>query len=250
MDRFYVERGADLRSGARLRIGGGEAHHMRVKRVGPGDRVRLFDGGGREVEAEVRSLGRGGAEVEVIEEVRGAAAPAVAVTVGLAVPKGKRTQVFLEKATELGVAAVFPLVTSRTQGGAREAAGAVASERWRRTTIEAAKQSGALRLPELLAPRDLADVVEEARAGREEGAAALRLILDPSPAARPLREALARPRPERAIVLVGPEGGFEDAEVAAAAEAGFEPVRLGPTILRIETAAIAAVAAIVVAYEG
>src|SRR5207247_1508518 len=138
---------------------GDEAHHLRVKRVAPGGRVRLFDGRGREVAAALVSLGRDAAVLDVLEEEVRGAEPAVAIEVGLAIPKGKRAQVFLEKATELGVASIFPLVTRRTVGGAREAAAAVKGDKWRRTTIEAAKQSGVLRLPALGEPRAIEDVL-------------------------------------------------------------------------------------------
>src|SRR5437899_1452507 len=125
MDRFFVERALEVTVGSELTLSDRESHHLRVKRLAPGDRVRLFDEGGREV------------------------------------------------------------------------------------------------------------------AG---------LVLDPRETARPLRDALAGPKPADVLLLVGPEGGFEDAEVAAAAARGFVPARLGRTVLRIETAAIAALAAITVAY--
>jgi 16S rRNA (uracil1498-N3)-methyltransferase len=245
MDRFFIDGDLQVERGDELRLSERESHHARVKRLAAGDRVRVFDAGGREAEAVVARFERSGAAVlEVVAvEVRGAA-PAVPVTVGLAFPKGKRALAFLEKATELGIAAVVPLVTRRTVGGAREERSAGRREKWRAATIEAAKQSGAWRPPEIEAPRDFADVV-----ARPAAAGELRIILHPGEGAHPLREVLARPRPAAALLLVGPEGGFDEDEVAAARAAGFEAARLGPTILRIETAAIAAIAAITVAYE-
>src|SRR5688500_11160636 len=109
MDRVYVE-SADLTPGARVRLDPAELHHLRVKRLGAGDRVRLFDGRGGELVAEIVSIERGDAVLKIVEadpEVRGAV-PAVSIVIGAAIPKGKRAQVFLEKATELGVATIFP----------------------------------------------------------------------------------------------------------------------------------------------
>jgi 16S rRNA (uracil1498-N3)-methyltransferase len=249
MDRFYVD-AQSFEPGSCIELRGPESHHLRVKRLAPGDRVLVFDGRGREVAAEIVRIGRDETVLKVrAEEVQGAELP-LSVVIALPPPKGKRAQVFVEKATELGVAAILPLVTRRAVGPAAlvlpPEGGRV--EKWRRTTIEAAKQSGVRRLPDILPARSLAEVIADPPPAAS-GTRSLRLILDPRPEARRLRELLAGPRPESALVLVGPEGGFEDEEVAAAAAAGFVPVRLAPTVLRVETAALAALAAIVVAYE-
>src|SRR5437773_9954002 len=114
MDRFWLEELAEVAPGAELRLEGAEAHHLaHVKRLGAGARVLVFDGAGREVEAEVVRVGR----EEVVLAVRAAAGPArelgTRVALGVAPPKGKRAQMLVEKATELGAAAPFPLVTAR-----------------------------------------------------------------------------------------------------------------------------------------
>jgi 16S rRNA (uracil1498-N3)-methyltransferase len=240
MDRFFVERALEARPGAEVRLSERESRHARVKRLEVGDRVRLFDAEGVEVVGEVARLERSGEVVVVVEReaIRGAA-PAVPVTLGVVMPKGKRAQALLEKATELGVAAIFPLVTARSVGAARS----VKEEKWRATTIEAAKQSGVWKPPEVGEAMDFGDAIAK-------NDSELRIILHPGEGSRPLREVLMRPQPRSASVLVGPEGGFTEEEVEQARAAGWERARLGKTILRIETAAIAAVAGVVVAYEG
>jgi 16S rRNA (uracil1498-N3)-methyltransferase len=234
MDRFFFPDLANVRPGAEARLSGAEAHHLaHVKRIGRGERVALFDGRGREVAAEVVEVLRGEVRLAVVGAAAGAPrALATRIALGIAPPKGKRAQVLVEKATELGAAAIFPIATART------VAAAGPPEKWRRWAVEAAKQAGGARLPEIGAGRPFAAALGEP--------AALRLILDPREGARPLRELLGAPR-EDVLVLVGPEGGFTDDEVRAAREAGFEAARLGPTVLRVETAAIAAIAAIAVA---
>ncbi len=255
MDRFYLPDLAGVRPGAELRLGGAEAHHLaRVKRLRPGDRVRLFDGRGAEVEAEVGPLlpGGDGVALRVVgARVEPEAALAIDVVLGVAPPQGDRLDLVIEKGTELGMAGFFPLVARRgvvrLKGSGREAAKV---EKWRRRSIEAAKQCGVARLPELLPPMTVAEAVAWA-AGRP---ADLRLIPHLAPGARPLREVLAEraaaaaPPPAGALVLIGPEGGFADDEVATAVAGGFAVVRLAPTVLRVETAAIAALAALAVAY--
>jgi 16S rRNA (uracil1498-N3)-methyltransferase len=216
-------------------IGGPEAHHMiRVRRLGEGDRVLLFDGTGREAEAEIVAVGRRAVRLALRAPGGAGRELSTRVVLGVAPPKGKRMQILVEKATELGVAAIFPLVAARTVvlPRAREEA---KIEKWRKTTIEAAKQSGRGRLPDLLPAQsfDEALAIEAAR----------RLILDPGPRARPIRELFAAGAPS-VLLLVGPEGGFTAEEVERAIAAGFEAACLAPTILRVETAAIAALAAI------
>jgi 16S rRNA (uracil1498-N3)-methyltransferase len=240
MNRFFVP-GLPATPGAEVALSGDEARHLaRSKRLGPGDRVLLFDGRGREVAAVVVAASRAEVRLAVAgapdDEDEGGRELGTRITLGVAPPKGKRMQVLLEKATELGAAALFPLVCERTVADPRTNEEHKA-EKWRRTAIEAAKQSGVRRLPEILPARTFGEALAVE--------ADLRLVLDPR-GARPLRELIAAPRAS-VLALVGPEGGFTDAELRRAAAAGFFAARLGPTILRVETAAIAAVAAIAVA---
>jgi 16S rRNA (uracil1498-N3)-methyltransferase len=270
MDRYLSLAIAGAAPGAIVRLEGREADHLRVKRPERGARVRLFDGRGAEALAEVVEPPLGGAPalLRVLEE-REAGEGAVPVTLLVAIPKGKRDLVLVEKATELGVASLRPLVTRRTVGAARHAGDSARPEKWRRTAVEAAKQCGLGRLPEIGAALPLDEALrlygasgEETTRGARPGPPqdgssvsecgpprALRLLLHPREDARPLRERLAGPRPDSVTALVGPEGGFTDEEASAARTAGFEAVRLGRTVLRIETAAIALLAALVAAWD-
>jgi len=249
MDRFHLARISGLRPGDEARLPADEAHHLRVKRTREGDRVRLFDGAGTEAVALVLEVGtsEGEARLRIVEASPGPAeaktVAEVRTTLAVAMPKGKRDLALVEKATELGVFALAPLVTRRTVGPARESKGEGEGRlaRWEATALEAAKQCGRARLPEVRGTLRFADALAVA--------ADVRLILDPRPPARPLREALQGPRPGSILALVGPEGGFTEEEVAEAVRAGFLPVRLGRAILRIETAAVALLAAVAVAWD-
>ncbi|MCC8190002.1 MAG: 16S rRNA (uracil(1498)-N(3))-methyltransferase [Planctomycetes bacterium] len=210
-----------------------EAHHARqVLRLGRGDAVVVFDGRGGAAEAEITGGGRGELVVTVTE-VRTGERPPLRLTVATAIPKGKRWQMLVEKCTELGVDRIQPLLTERSV-----ARGEGDGEKWRRWVVEAAKQCRRLWLPEVASPISLADFLHRSR---EDGA---RLVVaDPggeAPAA-----VLPSPPPALAFaIVIGPEGGLTDAEVAACRAAGARLVRLGPFVLRVETAAAAACALI------
>lgn len=222
---------------ARLRLDGDEATHLtRVLRVRPGQEVELFDGQGAAVLARVVEADRRAVELEC--HAPGRADPTLPFALWLAVspPKGKREHHLLEGLTELGVTGHWPLLLRRTE--ARPAR----PEEQLRWSLEAAKQCGRNRPLVAAPPLDLPALLAEAPRH------ALCLLADTVEAA-PLREVLARPRPASVLVAVGPEGGFDPAERDALRAAGFAPARLGPTVLRIETAAVALAAACVSAWS-
>jgi 16S rRNA (uracil1498-N3)-methyltransferase len=211
--------------GAALRIDGEEAAHARARRVGAGDRVVLVDGSGREAAARVARVVRGALEVDV-EEVR-PAVPEVSAPISLLVAavRAERLAWIAEKATELGARRLTLVVSERTQ---RFRASDALGERLGRVVREAAKQAEAVRWPEIAGPIPLAAALAGERASA-------RLILDPS--GEPFPPVL---RPEPLALLVGPEGGWTDAELAAALDAGWIAVSLAAGKLRAETAAVAA----------
>ncbi len=227
--------------GAPYVLDGPEAVHLtRVLRIRPGDRFEAFDGAGGAGVFRVTGVERRGG-VEAVLEARVARDRelGLAVTVAAAAPKGKRAQRLVEALVELGAA---ELLFWRP---ARAAATAPREDDIRRWALEAAKQCGRNRLPAVGPPLDLAGLAEGARACVAAGG--LALVLD-TRAARPLRELLAGARPGRALVVVGPEGGLTPDEVAALRAAGAAPVGLGPAVLRIETAAAAALAGLALAW--
>jgi 16S rRNA (uracil1498-N3)-methyltransferase len=244
--RFYVP---DLAEGAEVPLPPAEAHHAaHVLRLGPGAPIEVFDGCGRTAEARIAAVRRGRVTLAV-GAVRGPARrPEPRVCLAFAVPKGSRLDWLLEKATELGVAALRPVRFERSVAGAGDFSDAKRAK-WLGHCIAAAKQSGLNWLPDLQDPLPLAGFLADPAPGLF-GDLAGDAVTVPQAIAR-LRGSAA-PATRRAgdiTVLVGPEGGLTDAEREAVRAAGLLPVRLGHTTLRIETAAIALVAATIAAWE-
>lgn len=206
-------------------------HHLgRVLRLRPGQEILLLDGSGQCCRCRLETLGTRTGTARVLER-RQEAETAFSVRLLQALPKGDKFDLVLQKGTELGVTSFVPLLSARSIPGLPAAREEKRLVRWRRIIREAARQSRRFRLPTLLPLQGL----EEALAGcREE----LRLMLWET-GQRPLREVLTGSPPASAAILVGPEGGFPAAEAEAAVRAGFQPVGIGPRILRTETAGFA-----------
>jgi len=211
------------------------AHLRRVLRVKPGAAVRLFDGRGREVAARVASVDRAAVVAEIGDPVSAAPEWGVRVTLAQAVLKGDKIDDVIRDAVMMGVAAVQPLLTARTDVPAAAFSHGRRLERWQRIAVSSAKQCGRAVVPPVLTPRALADCLDAARAE-----VSLMLV---EPAAVAASSAVAWPPPDApgsALVLVGPEGGWADEEVAHALSAGCLPVSLGPRTLRADAAAVIA----------
>jgi 16S rRNA (uracil1498-N3)-methyltransferase len=191
----------------------------------------LFDGSGNEFTARIERLGRSDVELAIIERQSIDRELAISLTLGVALPKGDRQAWLVEKATELGVTRLVPLVTDRGVSQPTDKA----LERLRRGVIEASKQCGRNRLMQVADAQPWADFVAQAPAD------ACRLIahVDDS-----LNGQTPLPKAQEYIVAVGPEGGFTDDEVAAALQAGWQAIGLGARVLRVETAAVAVAARI------
>lgn len=212
----------------------GPARHLgQVLRLSPGSPVTLFNGDGRDYSARVLETGRRGLRVAIDGAGEPETLPPVSIQLAIGVSRGERMDYALQKAVELGVAAIAPLFTAR---GLVQLAGARRERRqdhWRGIIVGACEQSGRRRLPDLHPPQSLESWIETAPAGG--------LLLDP--AAEQTLVGLPPPGPEVSL-LVGPEGGLDARERALAQRHGFRPVRLGPRILRTETAPLAAIAVI------
>ncbi|MCC6765989.1 MAG: 16S rRNA (uracil(1498)-N(3))-methyltransferase [Deltaproteobacteria bacterium] len=234
MPRFFVSQ-RDVADG-KARLQGGEFRHLqRVLRLREGDTVTLFDDAGLEHEGVIVSMSPRVATVRITASVASTRESPLAVTLYQGVPKGRKMDLIVEKATELGVVAIVPFVSSF--GTASVAAAESKRERWQRIALAAAKQSGRTRIPEVGATLTFPEVVSAAAAMdhallffENAGAAAL-----PTPPAD-------GPRAAAAGVLVGPEGGFSSEEASRALNTGLALCGLGPRILRTETAAIVALA--------
>lgn len=213
---------------------GAARHVAQVLRLRPGDTLVLFDGRGGEVDAEIERVAGAAVTVRTGARRERERESPLAVTLGLAVARGERMDVAVQKAAELGVQRIVPLLTRH---GVVRLAGDRAERRaahWRAVVAHACEQCGRNRLPEVAAVTPVAALLEDAPGS---GGA---WLLDPD-AGTPLA---GLPRPAGALtLLVGPEGGWHEHEVAAAGRAGWTRASLGPRVLRTETAAIAALAA-------
>lgn len=223
-----------LRVAATARLEGSAAAHVsRVLRLRGGDPVTLFNGDGWEYPGVVAAERGGVVEVEVTARVAGMAESPLALTLAQGVARGERMDMVMQKATELGVARIVPLLTERSVVRLDERQGQRKVAHWKAVTVAACEQSGRSRLPVVEAPVHLDDWLAR------EPQPALRLTLAPG-AEQPLRALGGEWR--EAALLIGPEGGLTDAEQAQAARAGYQSCSLGRRVLRTETAALAALA--------
>jgi 16S rRNA (uracil1498-N3)-methyltransferase len=207
-------------------------HLVKVLRLATGAEVLVFDGCGTEIEGRIVRASTAGVELALGARHR-VALPATTITLLQSVPRGDRMDFIVQKTTELGVTRIVPVLSSR--GMVKPPAGK--RQRWQTIAQEAARQSGRADVPEI----GEAVTLEEALAGAAADGGT-RLIFWEEERALPLRQALAQSPLTHLTLLVGPEGGLSEAEVAAAREQGFRVVTLGPRILRVETAALVAVA--------
>jgi 16S rRNA (uracil1498-N3)-methyltransferase len=234
LHRFFVPAGSF--AGETVTLSGEPLHHLRtVLRLGPGSEVLLLDGLGHCCRARLAAVGRDRATAVVgdrwVEEEH-----PCPLRLLQALPKGDKFELVLQKGTELGVTTFQPVLSGRAVS--RPETGRTA--RWERIVGEAARQSRRPRLPQLAPLLPLA----AALAAVNEP---LRLVLWEK-GARPLAAALPAQPPAGVALLVGPEGGFAAAEIAAVGAAGFVPVHLGPRILRTETAGLAVAAVLQYLY--
>ena len=214
----------------------GEIRHMsRVLRLGIGDRVTLFDGEGKEYPACIKRLSSDQVSFTLTEE--SALTPkesSLRIILGVALLKSSRFEWLLQKITELGVSEIVPFyskhVVPRWEGGVTR----TRKSRWEKIVSEAAKQCGRVKIPKIHEPRSFEETLAI------EFDEATKIFLWEREETKTLKDALAT-IPSGVFALVGPEGGFSEDEAIQAQKAGFRPVRLGPRILRAETAGIAIV---------
>jgi 16S rRNA (uracil1498-N3)-methyltransferase len=236
MHRFYIAP-QNWHPDAPL-LTGSEAHHSRnVLRLGPGDKVVLFDGRGHEVTAEITASDSSQIQLRKLHEAR---TPPLRcrITLGQAIPKGKNMDLIVQKAVEIGAAEIAPILSDRTIVRLDEESAASKQEKWQTVAIEAAKQCGQNWLPQVQTPQSLAQFFQENR--RFD----LQLIGSLQTDAVHLKKILAEysaehgDRPASVLMLVGPEGDFTPAELSLARSQGCRPITLGPIVLRVETASI------------
>jgi 16S rRNA (uracil1498-N3)-methyltransferase len=221
-----------------LALPAGAARHVQVLRLQPGGALTLFDGRGGEWAAQVLRMGRHDVEIRVDTHVAVERELARAVTLAIGMPANERMDALIEKATELGVAAVQPLLCERS---VLRLAGERATKRlahWRGIAVAASEQCGRTRLPQIAEVQALERWLASIGAPTPD---ARRFVLSPQ-AQSVWQPSQAGPEKVGLVVLSGPEGGLSATEEAAARRAGFEPVSLGPRILRADTAPLAVLA--------
>lgn len=216
--------------GARIELGEAGAHHARVLRLAVGDAVLAFDGEGRESASTIALLSASSLVV-TLGDVRTRATDAHAPVLIQCVPKGSKLDDVVRAATEAGALAIHLAIGTRSVARSEGAR----LERLARIAEEAARQSEAPRVPEVVAPARLLEVAARAPATSH------RLVLSPREGVR-MRDALAAPAPTPAWLVVGPEGGLDDAETAALLAMGYVLARLDTHVLRTEHAGPIAVA--------
>ena len=245
MNRFFISPKNIV--GAAARLSGAEAHHaLNVFRMKKGDPIVICDGEGYEYEGLIEDLGKNEVSVKITRAKRSLSEPPLEIILAQAVSKkSDKFEWVIQKATELGVSRIVPLVTERTLVRIKDTTLDARLERWRRIGLEAAKQSRRSRTPVIDTLKSLTEFLESIPRDvfclipwEEERTAGIRDILR-------CEKENNYPRP--AAVVIGPEGGFTEEEIRCARKAGCIPVSLGPRILRTETAGITAVG--IVMYE-
>lgn len=231
MTRVYVP---DVQPDARqVEVIGDEAHHLaRVVRVRLGEPVGVFDGRGHEWRAQVSAVGRQTVLLDVVTAVTPVPEPAVRVTLAAGLLKGDQMDTVVRDGTVLGAAAIVPVASDHVVVPSRAWHQDGAYARRHRVAVAAAKQCGRAVVPEIGTVRTLAEVIQ----ARLPGAPILACV---EPGAPPLTAAQRwrdLPPPATALLLIGPEGGWSEAELATLAAAGAQALSLGPRTLRAESA--------------
>ncbi|RYY91808.1 MAG: 16S rRNA (uracil(1498)-N(3))-methyltransferase [Comamonadaceae bacterium] len=239
MPRFHCA--VPLSAGIDLDLPPGAARHVQVLRLQPGSEITLFDGAGGEYSARVLRMGRSEVTVHVgaHDPVEREAPHAVHLAVGM--PTNERMDWLVEKATELGAASIQPLMTAH---GVLRLSGERADKKvahWQAIALASCEQCGRNRVPQVLPVRALGEWLA---ALPDSDPREVRSMLSFAEGAQPVATLAADAPAARFTVLSGPEGGLSPIEEADALRRGFDPLTLGPRVLRAETAAIAALAAL------
>jgi 16S rRNA (uracil1498-N3)-methyltransferase len=239
MHRFFVP--ATWLEQEEVAITGPLVHRLRnVLRLGPGAHVILLDNSGWEHEMEITNVSTQSIEGRIVHKSLATAEPRTKITLYQSLLKLTKFEWVLQKCTELGIVGFVPMITERCIIGSLEDISKTKTERWWRILMEAAEQSRRGRLPTLRPAVMFHTACEDATRG------GLTLVPWEEERERSLRSALrATERPPFSInLMVGPEGGFTEQELAQAQSYGALPITLGPRILRAETAGLVAAAAI------
>lgn len=211
-------------------------HAVRVLRLAVGDPLTLFNGDGCDYPAIIRAIGKREVMVEVGERCPLTNESPLSLTLAQGVARGEKMDLIVQKATELGVVRIVPLLTERSEVKLDSTRAEKRLTHWRAVAASACEQSGRATLPEITTAQTLTQWLASLAS---DGALRLALLPEASQSSRELRFAAAG-----GLLVVGPEGGLGERDIAALQASGFSGLRLGPRILRTETAGLAALAAI------
>ena len=235
LTRVHVD--LPLAPGARVSLPEDAAAHLvRVLRLREGEACVLFNGDGHDYDATLASATKRGVDADVtgVRAVDNESPLRIVLLQGIA--RGEKMDLILQKATELGVAAIAPVFADRTEVRLDGDRLDKRTAHWRSVVVSACEQSGRARIPELLPARNLAEAAAALPAD------ALKLTLDPQGEHR--SESMASPGSMTVVIGIGPEGGWSEKDRAVLRDHGFTGLRLGPRVLRTETAGLAAIAAL------
>ncbi|HOC37852.1 MAG TPA: 16S rRNA (uracil(1498)-N(3))-methyltransferase [Thermodesulfobacteriota bacterium] len=241
MQRLYVSPDAIVAD--KIIICGESLRKMRtVLRMRPHDHLVVFDGSGNEYHCEIVSLSQKESELAIIRKEQPLSEPSQEIILGQALPKADKMAFIIQKAVELGISAVFPILTERTVPRYDPGRLQAKIQRWQKVALEASQQSGRVLVPEVkpVMPFDSIVTLPDSDS--------LKIILHKESNARPLKAILQMSsRRQPIFVLIGPEGGFTPEEIALASGHGFEVASLGSRTLRTETVALSFLS--IVQYE-
>ncbi|SEL76810.1 16S rRNA m(3)U-1498 methyltransferase [Pseudomonas sp. NFIX51] len=228
LSRFFID--APLSLGEH-ELPEAQAHYIgRVLRMAEGDALQLFDGSGNEFRGTLLEVGKKRVVVRLDENFAGQVESPLQIHLGQGLSRGERMDWAIQKATELGVNEITPIFSERCEVRLKDERADKRLAHWRQVAVSACEQCGRSRVPVIHPPVLLADWIKQTQAD-------LKLVLHP--VAEPL---VSHAKPATLAFLIGPEGGLSDAEVDQAQDAGFLPARLGPRVLRTETAPVVALA--------
>jgi 16S rRNA (uracil1498-N3)-methyltransferase len=237
--RFYAA--PDRITGGRITLPSDETHHLsRALRLRPGDEAFVFDGEGREYRCRISNLEQDAATLEIVEELADNVESSLRLTLAQALVKGEKFELIVQKATELGVGAIIPLMTENADVVALEDRTGKRLDRWRRISVEAVKQCGRRQIPQISRPLPLEQCLNDNEITLPDGTA---LALNER-GGQTMDLALGTGAVRSVTAFIGPEGGWSDGELALLTAHGAKMVTLGPRVLRTETAAIVALALI------
>ncbi|MFS0825665.1 16S rRNA (uracil(1498)-N(3))-methyltransferase [Pseudomonas phoenicis] len=226
LSRFFID--APLSLGEHT-LPEAQAHYIgRVLRMAAGDAVQLFDGSGQEFLGQLLEVGKKTVRVMLDQALPGQPDSPLHVHLGQGLSRGERMDWAIQKATELGANEITPIVSERCEVRLKDERADKRLAHWRQVAVSACEQCGRSTLPLIHPPRTLAEWLGDVDAD-------LKLVLHP--VAEPLTN---HAKPARLAFLIGPEGGLNDGEVEQASRAGFHAARLGPRVLRTETAPVVA----------